>query len=246
MRKSIETMLVSICVIGILMSVGCTAGQAPQSQNGNSGMTENVEASSSQPQSKDLQSDFEAKSYTDDEDLDRLLNDIVYKTESTTKELENSLNEFLDKTGDTYDGYKQNKQMLADWYVLALSKSDELYKAIQEDCSQYHEMLLTDPKYAQYKVWNDALSESYDVWNDALSDYYGDWNDLFGDIYHDCTDMIQKALDQYGYDEYNDAWDEMYDAYQESWDAMYELRQDAWDDLYEARQDTWDELYSRR
>lgn len=244
-KKEARMTLVTICIISTLIFTGCVSGQTSQTQRANSEVVENAEAASGKLQSGGLQIDFDAKSYTDDENLDRLLNDIIYKTELTTKELESGLNDYLNATGDTYNGYKQNKQMLADWYALALNKSDELYKAIQEDCSQYHEMLLNDPKYAQYKVWNDALSESYEVWNDALSDYYGDWNDFFSDIYRNCTDMIQESLDQYGYDEYSDAWDEMYDTYQESWDAMYDLRQDAWDDLYKARQDTWDELYSR-
>lgn len=189
---------------------------------------------------------FKYKDYTGDAALDEILNAITYETQRTTEDLQTKLDAFLEACGDSYEGYKANKQQLTDWYASALQSSADLYAFIQAQCDAYHQLLLINDVYLEYKVWNDALSESYSVWNDALSDYYGDWNDMFGDIYDDCTDMIGQASKTVGYDEYQDAWDEMYDARQDAWDEMYDVRQDAWDALYDARQDTWDELYDRR
>ena len=188
----------------------------------------------------------EFEEYTGYPELDELLNDIVQKTQNTTDYLTNELDAFFAAANDSYDGYIQNKEVLANWYALAYSESEKLYESIKTDCEKYHEILLNNPEYAEYKVWDRALGDSYDVWDGALGDYYNDWDDLYGDIYNDCSDMITDAPENVGYDVRSEEWDEMYDTRADSWEAMYDLRADAWESLYDARSDTWDELYDRR
>ena len=188
----------------------------------------------------------EFEEYTGYPELDELLNDIVQKTQNTTDYLTNELDAFFAAANDSYDGYIQNKEVLANWYALAYSESEKLYESIKTDCEKYHEILLNNPEYAEYKVWDRALGDSYDVWDGALGDYYNDWDDLYGDIYSDCSDMITDAPENVGYDVRSEEWDEMYDTRADSWEAMYDLRADAWESLYDARSDTWEELYDRR
>lgn len=249
------TTILASMAAAIIMAISLAAcsqpsGPAPGPQEASAPASQDAVAESApqKPGTEAMKADdqFEYEDYTDDAALDEILNAIVHETQRTTDDLQAKLDAFLEACGDSYEGYQANKQQLADWYAAALQSSTELYAFMQSQCDAYHQLLLTDDAYREYKVWNDALSESYGVWNDALSDYYGDWNDMFSDIYDECTDMIGRASKTVGYDEYQDAWDEMYDARQDAWDDMYDLRQDAWDELYDARQDTWDELYSRR
>lgn len=250
--KNSFTIAISITAAALALTCAACSPQPvsdPTQQAAQASSQHDVVSDAPQPLSADAMkadAQFKYKDYTGDAALDEILNAIVHETERTTEDLQAKLDAFLEACGDSYEGYRSNQQQLADWYATALQSSADLYAFIQSQCDAYHQLLLTGDAYQEYKVWNDALSESYSVWNDALSDYYGDWNDMFGDIYDECTDMIGQASKTVGYDEYQDAWDEMYDARQDAWDEMYDLRQDAWDALYDARQDTWDELYSRR
>lgn len=240
MKAFILTILATTTLV--LTLTACSPQQPEQQPQQETPQAEQQQSEPQQP----APADFKARDYTGYPELDEILNAIARETLQTTDDLQSQLDAFFAACDDSWEGYLANKEQLTDWYATALQESADLYAFIQAQTDAYHQLLINNPEYAEYKVWNDALSESYGIWNDALSDYYSDWNDMFSDIYRDCDDMIGDGYDVVSYSEYQDTWDEFYEARQDAWDEMYDLRQNAWDDLYKTRQDTWGELYSRR
>ena len=94
---------------------------------------EGTEAEGAEPESEEETKGEEAPA----EELEKILQDIEGDFDSTLQDISDNLETVYASVGESYQDYRENKQLISDWYAQALEGSNQLFERTMEHSVQY-------------------------------------------------------------------------------------------------------------
>lgn len=155
-----------------------------------------------------------ATSY-DNSSLEGIIVSIEADFADSEKFLEESYAKVTTATGETYEGYVENKQVLTDWYELVLSEEKELMGRTRERAVEYLKLISSSIDHEDDDAIEEAMDEYYDrIYEGVMDDFY---DDVYEDLLDEAYDMYYDGMVQDGYDivAYDKWYDESSAAYKE-------------------------------
>ena len=135
---------------------------------------------------------------------EEILNDILYEIEgectSIIIKLQTELDNTCDSVGDSYNNYLSNKNMLTDWYALALTETEAMYDKIDIKMDKYYDYVAT-MKDEEITVQYKAIEKIYEVvFEKSLEEYkqlicndsYEGIKKTYGDIIHEAYESTER------------------------------------------------------
>lgn len=179
-------------------------------------------------------------------DSNSMENMLTFIKDESIKAIENidlKKNNLLEKLGDNFEGYNNNKTAVTEFYIYTQDLSDELYTVIKAAASDYCRYVSANLTKS-YSDWNDAMTDLYSAWNNALDNYYSAWTSGFEEVYGVCADLLKLGYEELEYSEYSSMFSDMYEEYYDNWAQMYEKYSDTWSQLYTVYSDVWKSFYN--
>lgn len=167
---------------------------------------------------------------------------------TTLSGIQASLDETKAKVGDTYEGYKQNKSAIDDWYEAAEKASDDLFVRTIENSRTYFRLLGKEAESMEYSEVSDAMQDFYRaVYEDAFSDYYRKvYEDCPSDLYETYYEgVIPDASGTVEYSDYSAELKDFYRNYSDAIKAFYRSYSDAMSDVYRDYSDASSAFYKK-
>lgn len=168
----------------------------------------------------------------DKNDLDSILAALEAKYEAAMTSITDESEDVLEKIGDTYECYAENKEAVTDFYENSFSVAEKLYADIESISVEYFNCIASNG------------IKDYDEWNDSMDEFYDTWDDIYEDMYDETDDLIEDGEDSLSYSEYSDTWSAMYNEYSDAWSAMYNAYSDAWSNIYTNYSSVWSGFYN--
>lgn len=178
----------------------------------------------------------------DNKSTENMVTFIETTEEKYSTDIEEKTTALIEALGESFDGYKNGKAKITEYYTNALADFEKMAEALKTVTGDYYRYVAKDC-LSEYKIWNKAMEDAYKAWNNAMEDYYNSWGDCFKKVYEACNDLIELGYDKLSYNEYSKEFSDMYNEYSDAWSDMYEKYSDIWKELYETYSDVWGEFY---
>ena len=202
----------------------------------------NEESFEDRDQTEELATTENEQGTIDDSSLESIIASMEPLYTQSFQRIKDNYDAVIEVTGDNYDTYTENYDLIKGWYKSSEEEADATYQEAIKLAKTYY-LMLADTGVDDYDEWDDAMDDFYEAWDDAMKDYYDDWDDLYKDSYDYSDDTIKPAYDDHKYGEVSDMWSEMYNDYSDAWSEMYEMYSDTWSDLYNMHSDVWSKFY---
>ncbi len=124
--------------------------------------------------------------------LKEMRNGVLEKKEVAEQELSDEAQALLDKLGDSYDSYAENRDAVYEFYEYSRTYSMEYYTSLQEYATEYYKCV-AQGGIDNRKTWDPEMKEFEEVLNQAMREYYDSSNLLYDEVYEKCGDLIDSA-----------------------------------------------------
>lgn len=85
--------------------------------------------------------------------------------------------------GISYEDYKANKQLVTDWYTLAIAEEAALFARTEERAMDYYRLMVSTIDHADDDTMDDAMENFYDAiykaWSATSSTLYRNFLPIF-------------------------------------------------------------------
>ena len=236
MKKKLLTLMLLTAIS--LTNLGCSSGNTASTSTEVSVTTEDsstkdntatvtADTSDTTPdvpiETRSLSGSFEPTLY-DNSSLEGILTSIQADYSNTIENLLNRMEETNAIAGTSYEDYKANKQLITDWYVLAIAEEAALFARTEERAMDYYRLMVSTIDHADNNTMEDAMEDFYDdIYNDAMDYFYDEiYDDAMDDLYDTYYDGVVD--DGYDYDPYktwSEECSECYQAWSETSSAIY-------------------------
>ncbi len=178
--------------------------------------------------------------------LDKINEEVDAVVELLSVELQTVYN----SVGETYDGYKENKQRLTAWYDLVETETETLLENTMNYSYDYYTTLVaTVDMNDSVDVYN-AMDEFLDVVHQKTFDkiYEAVYDEMFNEIYNKYYDgIIADAMNEAEYGEWLsesveclDAWTNARSGFYEEW---LETKTDIYDDWFKVKTEFYNDNF---
>ena len=217
MKKKLLTLalLIAISVTNLGCNSGNTASASIEASASTEDISTNDNTSSVTTDTSDTTADtsvetpsplgsFEPTPY-DNSTLEGILTSIQADYSNTIENLLTCMEETNAIAGISYEDYKANKQLVTDWYALAITEEAALFARIKEramdDLYDTYYGGVVDDGYDcdPYKTWSEKCSECYQAWSETSSAIYKAWSATSSSLYRQYS-CISSGLYRGDYD----------------------------------------------
>lgn len=197
MKKKLLTLmlLIALSVTNLGCNSGNTASASIEASAGTEDISTNDNTSSGTPDTSDTTTDtsvekpsplgsFELTPY-DNSSLEGILASIQADYSNTIENLLTHMEETNAIAGISYEDYKANKQLVTDWYTLAIAEEAALFARTEERAMDYYRLMVSTIDHADDDTMDDAMENFYDaIYDNAMDDFYDEiYDDAMDDLY---------------------------------------------------------------
>ena len=227
-----KRLMVILTAFMVLMLGGCE-GKETTSENTTAGdeTAENVLKDSENRKEKENTTPTEENNDV----LDGILKDITEDFDNTIDYLTSELDNVYEKVGNSYESYIDNKEAITEWYDLAQTESEKLYKITAEKSESYYKMITTSVEHDDYDAIEEELDNYYEcVYEDLYDEMYESiYEDAFDELYDRYYDgILEEADDSIDYGEWLDVSSDCYSEWLDAHSEFYGEWLDSHSEIY--------------
>ena len=236
-------MILAVTSILILSAAGCSQKEEKTSQAATKTESK-TDLDSAEKEMVEEEKPIQA--VYDNSTLGGILNGISSDFEVTIQYLNEELENVYAGVGESYEKYVENKQILEDWYALAISESEKLFDRTEKASEEYFILIPKKIDCEDDDAIDDAMDEFYEVvYEDAMDEYYDAvYEDAMDDIFDAYYDgIVADGYEEVPYAEWSAESSDCYRTWSDTSSSIYRTWSDAGSAYYRLWSDVSSSFY---